>query len=229
MPRRKIRLKAAAPDEQVLERYLVTLSNSELWHHPERIAKASSATLFGNSHPMELEVGCGTAEFLCALARRDPGTNFVGVDVHKKSLQNAAALASSFALDNVVFVSADFKLLYPLLARESLRRVYLHFPDPNVRRKFRSRRIFSERFVDAIHHALVPHGTLSVMTDHRDYFFEMLELVERDARWSKTHADCYVVGFDAAIQSRFQRMWEGHGLATLRFELIKGPRATSEA
>ncbi len=227
MPRRKTRLNAAAPHEQVLEKYLLKLSNSELFHDPERFPKMSSASWFGNDHPMELEVGSGTGEFLCALARKEPGTNFVGIDVHKKSLHNAAALASSFALRNIVFVSADFKLMYPLLAPQSLHCVYLHFPDPNVKRKFRNRRIFSARFLDEVHRALGPKGRLSVMTDHRPYFFEMLQLAERDQRWSKGHADRYVVGFEPLAKSRFQLRWERHGLATLRFELIKASAAST--
>ena len=77
---------------------------------------------------MELEIGCGSGEFLCSLARRDRQTNFVGVEVKRKSIYEAVARASSAALENVVFLRADFRLLYPLLAPGSLDAVYLHFP-----------------------------------------------------------------------------------------------------
>jgi tRNA (guanine-N7-)-methyltransferase len=50
-------------------------------------------------------------------------------------------------LENVVFLRADFRLLYPLLAPGSLDAVYLHFPDPNVRPKFRKHRVFCARFL----------------------------------------------------------------------------------
>ena len=66
---------------------------------------------------------------------------------------------------------------------------------------------------------LCPGGRLSVMTDHREYFLEMLELVEQDVRFEKTHAERYLLGFDAPAISRYQRLWERHGLATLRFEV----------
>lgn len=66
------------------------------------------------------------------------------------------------------------------------------------------------------------------MTDHRDSFFAMLLLAERDARWEKTHQERYLVGFEHGAKSRFQRIWEGHGLATLRFELRKPEDTTRE-
>jgi hypothetical protein len=33
------------------------------------------------------------------------------------------------------------------------------------------------------------------------------------------HADRYLVGFEPRVKSRYQRIWEGHGIPTLRFEL----------
>jgi hypothetical protein len=49
----------------------------------------------------------------------------------------------------------------------------------------------------------------------------MLELIEQDNRFEKTHYERYLTGFDAPIISRYQRLWERHGLATLRFEVRK--------
>jgi tRNA (guanine-N7-)-methyltransferase len=49
----------------------------------------------------------------------------------------------------------------------------------------------------------------------------MLEVAESDERWEKNHAQRYLVGFETESRSRFQRIWEGHGLPTLRFELVK--------
>jgi tRNA G46 methylase TrmB len=90
--------------------------------------------------------------------------------------------------------------------------------------KFRKRRIFSERFLDHAWRALVPGGRLSVMTDHREFFFEMLAIAERDERWRRMHQQRYLVGFEPRVKSRYQRIWEGHGIPTLRFELGRSRR-----
>ena len=222
MPRRRLdRKKVPTPDEQTAARYLLELPGDRLYREPLAFPEIGSASLFGDEKPMELEIGCGNGEFLCSLARRYPATNFVGVEVKEKSVHEAVATAAAADLDNVLFLKANFRLLYPLLVPGSLSAVYLHFPDPNTRPKFRKRRIFSERFLDAIHAATTPTGKISVMTDHEDLFVEMLELAESDGRWEKTHAERYLVGFETESRSRYQRIWEGHGSPTLRFELAK--------
>jgi tRNA (guanine-N7-)-methyltransferase len=222
MPRRRLdRKKVPIPDKQTAARYLLELPGGRLYREPQAFPKVGSTSLFGDEKPMELEIGCGNGEFLCSLARRDRETNFVGVEVKEKSAHEAVARVAAADLANILFVKANFRLLYPLLVPGSLRAIYLHFPDPNTRPKFRKRRIFSERFLDEIHAATTPDGRISVMTDHKDLFMEMLEVAEGDERWEKTHTERYLVGFEAESPSRYQRIWEGHGLPALRFELVK--------
>ena len=220
MPRRSLdRKKVPVPDQRTSARYLLELPGDLLYREPQALPRIGSASLFGNERPMEMEIGCGSGEFLCSLARRDRETNFVGVEVKHKSVYEAVATAASIDLDNILFLRANFGLLYPLLVPGSLRAVYLHFPDPNTRPKFRKRRIFSGRFLDEMHAATAPEGRISVMTDHAGSFAAMLELAESDERWEKAHEERYLVGFEG--RSRYQRIWEGHGLPTLRFELVK--------
>ncbi len=201
--------------------YLRCYNSRSLYYHPEQFPRLSSVCQFGNDAPLELEIGCGTAEFLCALAARAPAVNFVGVDLSYRPLQKAVEIAAALALDNIRFIYANFAQMYPLLAPRALRRVYVHFPDPNMRPRFQRRRIVSPAFLDAIHAALVPGGTLSVMTDHQAFFLEMLAVLEADDRFAKTHAERYLIGFEPAVKSRFQRIWERHSLPILRCELRK--------
>lgn len=222
MPRRKLyREKIATPDNETVATYLLLVPGKELYAHPENLPRITSSSLFGNEWPIELEIGCGSGEYLCSLALRNPETNFVGVDLRRKSLHAAIVRASAMALRNILFVSADARLLHPLLVADSLHAVYLHFPDPITRPRFHNRRLFTERFLDSMHQALTGIGRLSVMTDHRGYFEEMLHMAERDDRWCTTHRERFLEGFDVETRSRFQRIWEGHGLTTLRFEVMK--------
>jgi tRNA (guanine-N7-)-methyltransferase len=223
MPRRSLRrrLRSQLPHPDVLERYLRYFDSKALFWNPEQFAPLASPHLFGNHQPLELEIGCGTAEVLCALAREHPHTNYVGVDVAAKPLLRAVESAAALALPNIVFIKGDITRMYPLLAHGVLDAVYLHFPDPHMRPRFRKRRVLSPAFLDAIARALTPCGRLSIATDHQAFFMEMLELLERDLRFEKTHAGRYLVGLNGPVQSQFQRIWERHGLPTLRMELRK--------
>ena len=221
MPRRSLRRgsRFRPPEQLVLERYLHCYTSKELYCFPERFAPLDSPHLFGNNHPLQLEIGCGTAEFLCALALANPHTNFVGIDVSVKPLFTAIRSAEARELPNITFIRGDFRRMHRLLAENSIEAVYLHFPDPHMRQRFRKRRVLSPAFLDAIDRALVPGGNLSIMTDHRAFLLEMLELIEQDARFVKAHTERYLIGFEGPAKSQFQRIWERHGLPTLRVEL----------
>ncbi len=223
MSRRSLtrRIRYQPPDPRSIERYLLFFSTKELFWNPDMFAPIDSYHLFGNDRPLELEIGCGTAEFLCALALEHPQTNFVGVDIASKPLFKAISTAEALALPNIKFIKGDFKRMYPLLAADALQAVYLHFPDPHMRQRYHKRRMLSPQFLDKIDRALIPDGRLSIMTDHGELFIEILTLVERDVRFAKTHSERYLIGFDAPAKSRFQRIWERHGLPTLRVEVQK--------
>lgn len=208
-------------DDAALNKYLAHYDSGSLHFEPEQFPQLCSQRLFENSAPLELEVGCGTAEFLCALAAREPGTNFVGVDVARRPLYKAVGIASSLKLENVRFLHANFAQMYPLLVPCSLRQVYVHFPDPNTRPKFRQRKLVTPTFLDVIHLALVPTGRLSLMTDHAEFFHELLALIEADGRFEKKHHERYLIGFEPEVKSRFQKIWERHGLPILRLEVHK--------
>jgi tRNA (guanine-N7-)-methyltransferase len=224
MPRRKVLrfLKTKLPDSQVIERYLLYYDARQLYAQPAQFPPISSEALFANDLPLELEVGCGSGEYLCSLACKDPSANFVGVDRSLKALYLAVGLAAELKLENIKFLAADFRQLYPLLAASTLRATYLHFPEPLGKQSaIRKNRIFTPAFLDHIYQALRPGGTLSVVSDDETFFIQMLTIAEHDQRFVKAHDKRYLIGFEADTKSRFQRIWEGHAVVPLRFILRK--------
>jgi tRNA (guanine-N7-)-methyltransferase len=213
--------KAQTLDEQALASYLLSYLPATLYHEWQTLPGITSCELFNNAAPLALEIGCGSAEFLCSLAEKFPATNFVGIDISGPSLRKAVELSFTSGLENAKFIHADFHLMYPLLRPEALSSVYLHFPDPHLKARCQKRRLFNETFLDALSVALVNDGLLSVMTDVEAFFMEMLQLIEQDARFRKVHSQRYLVGFEPAVKSHFQRLWELHGESVFRFEARK--------
>jgi tRNA (guanine-N7-)-methyltransferase len=170
---------------------------------------------------MVLEIGCGTGEFLCNLASQRQDLNCLGVDVSIKPLYKAVASASSLGLDNVRFIHADIKLTYPLWGHQSLHAVILHFPVPNMRGRYRKKRVFDQSFLDAVHHGLEVGGFLSVKTDNQDYFSEMEKMVARDSRFEAVPGDQLIFSRQERFISPSQRVWETRGRPTLHFEIRK--------
>lgn len=223
MPRGRYNRRIQTPilSEAGQHRYLRVFPADVLYRAPHLFPRLDSRSLFNSDAPMEMEVGCGTGEFLCALAARHPAVNYVGVEISPKALQYAAQTAAELALNNLLFLCADFRLASPLLAPGSLRALYLHFPDPHMQPRYRKHRLFNAHFLDAVHHALEPNGLLSVMTDVEAFFREMLEIAEADPRFRKRHTQRFLTGWDFPVASRFQQTWQSKGLPILRFELLK--------
>ena len=44
---------------------------------------------------------------------------------------------------------------------------------------------------------------------------------EKDARFEKTHSEPYLAGHHFPVKSRYQAVRERHGVAALRFEVVK--------
>ena len=42
---------------------------------------------FGNNHLLNLEIGFGMGDFLIAMAKREPNSNFVGIDFSEDGIQ----------------------------------------------------------------------------------------------------------------------------------------------
>lgn len=217
--------KAQVLAEQALTRYLLSYLPATLYHDWQTLPGITSCDLFNTTAALELEVGCGSAEFLCSLAEKFPDTNFVGIDISGRSLRKAAETAFALELQNIKFINADFHLMYPLLRPDSLSAVYLHFPDPHLKARCQKRRLFNESFLNSMFSALIDDGLLSVMTDVEAFFTEMLQLIEQDTRFKKMHSQRYLIGFEPAVKSHFQRLWELHGMSVFRFEVRKYPLA----
>lgn len=214
-------VKMGALDEALLQRYFTRYDPKTLYLNPQQFPPITAEALFGSSALLEVEVGCNTGEFLCAMAAARPEVNFLGIDLWRKALYRAVEIAGSLALNNIRFLNADFLRLEPLLRPDSVQQVYLHFPPPSRRGRFHKGQLFTQTFLDWMNLILVPEGGLSFMTDHPDYFFESLALIEADPRFEKVHQERYLTGFSAAEKSRFQRIWERYGLEVLRFEVRK--------
>jgi tRNA (guanine-N7-)-methyltransferase len=231
MPRKTFairHLKYSEPDEATAQKYLMHWTTGDLYHKAGTFPMLTSRTLFNNDLPLELEVGCGTGEFLIHLAENEPGTNFVGIDMSLKSLYAAVETAKQKNLDNIRFVRASIHYCYPLMGTESLQAIYIHFPDPCLHPKYRKRRIFTPEFLDQVNRVLLPNGELSAMTDKEELFKIMLALIEGDTRFEKAHTERYLTGAGWEAKSRYQIAWERRGFTPMRF-LVKKRAAQTAA
>lgn len=209
---------------EALARYVqIWRFEDELSSTGHALPDITSQALFGSPAPLELEVGCGTGEFLCALAARHPERRYLGVDPSTQSLHFAARLALDADLANLRLIRAPISALYPHLAPGALSAAYVHFPDPYVRAR-QVHKVVNGAFLGWLAQAMRPGGTLSFVSDHAPLFFEALRLVEAAAAdWERAHEERFLRGFFPPVKSRYQLKWERFSVQALRFEVRRRP------
>jgi tRNA (guanine-N7-)-methyltransferase len=211
----RLKLRPLAPELEA--KYLLEWHPRQLALEPSSFPLLTAQALFGSARPLEVEIGAGSGEYLCSLAAEQPEHNFLAIEISKRAVHQAVLNAAKAELGNLKVLRADFKLLAARLAPAAWLRAYLHFPDPQHRPSDAKRILFDQAFLDGMARVLQPGGKLSVVSDEPAFFAQMLELAEGDGRFEKGHAARYLEGFEPAVKSRFQRVWERKGRKPRQF------------
>jgi len=137
--------------------------------------------LFGNDHPVEIEVGTGRGLFLVNAGITCPDTNFLGIEYDFKEARRGARRLQKRALENTRILGADARLvLSRYLPDACAAAVHVYFPDPWWKRRHKKRRIFSAEFLVQVARILRPEGVLHAWTDVEEYFQVMLTLISEN-------------------------------------------------
>lgn len=133
------------------------------------------AEIFGNTNPVEVEIGPGKGAFLLAMARNYPERNFFGVEFSKRRAFRLARLIERDGPTNAIVIHADITCLVRTLIRpESVTVYHLYFPDPWWKTRHHRRRLFRADFARALARTLVPGGLLLLASDVAEYFAEIV-------------------------------------------------------
>lgn len=177
--------------------------------------------IFGRVAPLHVDLGCGDGSFLVALAERNPGENFLGIERMAgrvaKACRKAGPSRTGGRIDNVrvLQLETSYAVEY-LLPEESVETFYLLFPDPWPKRRHQRRRVVSPDFLQAIHRALAPGGVLQIATDQLNYFEQVQRLTRDDSRFEKIDS-----GADDVPSTKFERLFREQGLPIYRLSLRK--------
>lgn len=135
--------------------------------------------LFGNDHPVILEIGFGNGAAMLAMAEAEPQCNFLGVEVHRPGVGRLLLGLEERGIENVRVACADaVELLRDHLPPASLAGVRIYFPDPWPKKRHHKRRIVQPPFVDLLAGRMRPGGILHLATDWAPYAEHMLEVLQ---------------------------------------------------
>ena len=170
-------------------------------------SKPDWKSIFGNDHPICLEIGCGKGAFTLEIARRHPEINFVAIEMIANVAVSAMEKVKEAALPNVRFLVINAEKLLAIFEENSVDRIYLNFSCPFPKKRHTKHRLTHENFLNRYKVILKPGGEIHQKTDKEDFFDFSLEEytrcgwkiknVTRDLHASEWAADNIVTEYES--------------------------------
>jgi tRNA (guanine-N7-)-methyltransferase len=188
--------------------------------------------VFGRHAPRVLEIGFGMGDATAQVAAAQPGTDFIGVEVHTPGVGALLRRIGERGLTNLRLVQHDaVEVLAHMLAPGSLAGVHVWFPDPWHKKRHNKRRLVQPAFVAQLVTRLAPGGYLHCATDWQPYAEQMLEVLAGEPQLVNTSGEPGggVPRPDWRPLTKFEQrgLKLGHGVWDLVFRRRGGAEATA--
>lgn len=171
-------------------------------------------TVFGNNHPIYIEIGMGKGDFIIENAKRYPDINFIGIEKFPSVLVGALKkYDEGDSLSNLRFMKEDATFLEDVFDNEEVSRIYLNFSDPWPKKKHAKRRLTSHTFLPIYKNILKKDGELILKTDNRSLFeFSLISFQQFQMDFHDVCLDLHnSEGYDDNIQTEYERKFSPFG------------------
>ena len=169
--------------------------------------------VFGNDHPIVLEVGCGKGEYSVGLGELYPEKNFIGLDIKGARMWTGAKAAKEKGMKNVVFLRTHAEELESIFAPGEVSEIWISFPAPQMAKA--RKRLTGTRFLSLYRKFLKEDGLIHLKTDSPFLYQYTAELVKANHLPVNVNTDdLYGVGLDdkiLGIKTFYERQWLSRG------------------
>lgn len=132
------------------------------------------ASVFGNDHPIYIEIGMGKGKFIVENARRYPQVNFIGIEKYDSVIVRALEKVKENPPANLRLIRMDATAIEEVFERE-VTRLYLNFSDPWPKARHAKRRLTSDTFLKRYDAIFKEAMEIIQKTDNRSLFEFSLE------------------------------------------------------
>lgn len=162
-----------------------TIAASEFTVDEPKNNKGKWADIFGNDHPIHIEVGMGKGGFITDLAIANPSINYIGIEKYSSVLVRAIEKRKELDISNLIFIRMDAEEICDVFAKHEISKIYLNFSDPWPKDRHAKRRLTSKEFFKRYNDILIPSGVVEFKTDNNMLFDFSLESIP-EAGWEIT-------------------------------------------
>ena len=181
--------------------------------------------IFGNKNPIILELACGKGDYTVGLAKRNPGINYVGVDIKGNRLWRGAKTAIDEGLSNVRFLRIQIDFIEKHFAENEVSHIWITFPDPQPAKA--RKRLTSSRFLAHYRTICKSDAQIHLKTDSDLFYESTLETIQEEGLTLLENIQNVYTQSCAPelkeIQTFYENMWlkEGRIIKFLRFSLTR--------
>lgn len=173
-----------------------------------------------------LELGCGKGEYTVALAKANPGRNYIGVDIKGARMWTGAKEVEERKMTNAAFLRTEIENIDKFFAAGEVDEIWITFPDPQMQKT--RKRLTSTRFLEMYRRFLSPRGVVSLKTDSPFLYEYTRRLAELNGFEIITDtADLYGSGMAdpvSSIKTYYESQWLSRGkkIKLLSFRIPEG-------
>ncbi|MFA9374690.1 MAG: tRNA (guanosine(46)-N7)-methyltransferase TrmB [Poseidonibacter sp.] len=160
---------------------------------------------FKTDKEIQIEIGFGSGRHLLHQAKNNPDVQFIGLEIHTPSIEQALKQLEIQEISNVLIVNYDARLFMEFIESNQVGKIFVHFPVPWDKKPHR--RIYSNEFINEALRVLKIGGTLELRTDSRKYFDYCTELLT-NLPTGKITID---INKDLEISSKYEDRWKKQG------------------
>ena len=160
------------------------------------------ASNFSADKEVRIEVGFGSGRHLLHQATENPDILFIGIEIHRPSIEQVLKQIAIQNLDNLFVLDYDARLFMELIPSNIVGKIYVHFPVPWDKKPHR--RVISTSFIEESRRVLKVGGQLELRTDSENYYAYSYETF---INFNKTvlHIN---KNKDIAITSKYEDRWK---------------------
>lgn len=198
--------------EELLENPTIVIQKPESyqgkWHQ-----------LFGNDHPIHIEVGTGKGQFLTGMAKLHPNINYIGVEKYDSVIISAVERIKEAGISNFKLLNEDVIHLMDYFATGELDRVYINFTDPWPKNRHEKRRLTFEGFLKMYEQVMKPNGEIHFKTDNQGLFeYSLHSFSKYGMVLNNVSLDLHKSDIEGNVMTEYEEKFSAKGMRIYRCE-----------
>ncbi|KXG08849.1 tRNA (guanine-N(7)-)-methyltransferase [Anoxybacillus sp. P3H1B] len=176
--------------------------------------------LFGNHHPIHIEIGTGKGQFITGMAKENPEINYIGIELYESVIVSALDKLIENDLPNLRLLNVNAKDLASFFENGEVERIYLNFSDPWPKKRHEKRRLTHHSFLELYEQILVSEGEIHFKTDNQGLFeYSLMSFSQYGLLLTYVSLDLHHSDFSGNMMTEYEEKFAAKGNRIYRCEV----------